>query len=676
MRWFTLIALALALAGGPAVQAHPPIDVLKMPVDVLKMPAVPLIRVQQEVLYPQIFIGHAIAMHGAPKYGLDFQNFDYVNPDAPKGGTLRLAERGTFDSFNPFIAKGNAGSGNANETLLTGSADEAFTEYGLIAESLEWPEDRSWVIFTLRPEARWHDGRSITVEDVIWSLEILKTKGHPSYRFYYGSVARAEKVGQRRVKFSFSEVGNRELPLIVGQLPILPKHYWEGRDFEKTTLEPPLGSGPYKVVDFEAGRFVEVARVEDYWGRDLPVNRGQYNFDRIRYDYFRDDTVIRQALKSGDVDYRAENQAKAWALDYDVPPVREGWLNKIEVPHQNPTGMQAFVMNTRRTVFRDPKVRRALAHAFDFEWTNRNLFFCQYTRSESYFSNSELAATGLPEGEELEILEAYRGRVPEEVFTTPYRAPATDGSGWPRDNLRTAFDLLAEAGWEVKDMTLVNAETGKPMRFEILLVSQAFERIILPFVRNLTRLGIDARVRLVDQSQYINRLRSSDFDMFISVWGQSESPGNEQRNYWSSTAADSPASRNYAGIKDPVVDALIELVITAPSRESLIARTRALDRVLLWGHYVIPNWHLRKQRILYWDKYSRPEKPSKRGTSINWWWFDPVKAARLEERRREQPVAEVEAGDTPGLGTTLAIMGGLLLAGFFVFRRAWQRPPA
>ena len=621
---------------------------------------------------------HAIAMHGEPKYGPDFTHFDYVNPDAPKGATIRLATQGTFDSFNAFIPKGNAFGPWSSESLLVSSGDEPFTKYGLIAETIEWPEDRSWVIFTLRPEARWHDGKAITVEDVIWSFETLKTKGHPGYRFYYGSVVSAEQVGERRVKFTFSEKGNRELPLIVGELSILPKHYWEAedRDFAKTTLEPPLTSGPYRVVKFEAGRFVVGERVEDYWGNALAVNRGQSNFDSIRYDYFLDATVIRLALKSGDVDFRNENQAKAWALNYDVPPVRDGWLKRIEVPHQRPTGMQAFVLNARRAKFQDSRVRRALAFAFDFEWTNRNIFFDQYTRTESYFSNSELAATGLPEGEELEILERYRGRIPEAVFTTPYWAPSTDGTGWPRQNLERAFELFAEAGWVVEDMALVNAETRQPLSFEILLVSPAFERIMLPLVRNLKRLGVDARLRLVDQSQYINRLRAFDFDMIIGSWGQSESPGNEQRSYWSSVAAESKASRNYAGIKNPVIDELIELLITAPTRESLIARTRALDRVLLWGHYMIPNWHLRKQRILYWDKFSRPEQPARFGTSTDLWWFDPVKAARLEARRKtEVPSAEIEGGG-PGLTVTLALLAGLLLAGFFVFRRALNRPQA
>jgi len=621
----------------------------------------------------KIHSGHAMAMHGEPKYGPDFTHFDYVNPDAPKGGSLRLGVTGTFDSFNPYIIKGNAAAGIGAETLTVASADEPFTRYGLIAESIEWPEDRSWVIFTLRPEARWHDGTPITVDDVIFSLETLKTKGQPFFRFYYGTIDRAEKVGERKVKFVFTEAGNRELPLIAGEMPILSKHYWEGKDFERTTLEPPLGSGPYRIADFEPGRYVVVERVEDYWGKDLPVNVGINNFDRIRYDYFRDDTVLRQALKAGVIDYREENQAKAWALDYDTPAVREGWLKKKLFPQENPAGMQAFVFNTRRPMFSDPKVREALNYAFDFEWTNPTLFFGQYTRTESYFSNSELASSGLPQGDELALLEKYRGRVPERVFTEEYRAPVTDGSGWPRKNLEKAFQLLAEAGWHVRDMKLVNDETGEQMRFEILLVSQAFERVVLPLVRNFKRLGIEARVRLVDQSQYINRIRSYDFDMAVLGWGQSESPGNEQRSFWSSSAADSPGSRNYAGIKDPVVDELVELVISAPDRESLVTRTRALDRVLLWGFYVIPNWYLSVDRILYWDKFSYPEVIPARGTSVSYWWFDPVKAERLKERATDLGTAEGQKSDTPGVGTVAAWLGGLMVVGYFVFRRALNR---
>jgi len=625
---------------------------------------------QTETEAENITISHAIAMHGEPKYGPDFKHFDYVDPSAPKGGTLRMAFQGTFDSFNPFIPKGNAVPTGSEETLLTSSADEPFTEYGLIAESIEWPPDRSWVIFNLREQARWHDGKPITADDVIWSFETLTTKGNPSYRFYYASVSQVERLGERRVKFTFKEKNNRELPLIVGQLPILPKHYWEARDFEKTTLEPPLGSGPYRIKEFDAGRYIVRERVEDYWGKDLPTSIGLNNIDFIRINFYRDDTAIRLALKSGDIDFRQENQAKAWALDYDVPAVNKGWLNKILIPNQLPTGMQAFVMNTRRKIFENPKVREALTYAFDFEWTNKNLFFGQYTRTESYFSNSELAATEVPEGEELEILERYRGRIPEWVFNRPYRAPTTNGGGWPRENLSKAFELLAEAGWVVKSMNLVNQETDEPMRFEILLVSPAFERVVLPFVRNLKRLGIEARVRLVDQTQYINRLRSFDFDMFIGGWGQSDSPGNEQRNYWSSAAADNPSSRNFAGIRDPVIDEVIELVITAPSRESLVARSRALDRVLLAGFYVITNWHIQADRVLYWDKFSRPEMPVRPGVMTDRWWFDETKARSLERAMQddESLIAE-EKPDTPGFGVVIAVLSGLLVIAYLILRR-------
>ena len=645
-----------------------------------EMPAVPLtpVEVDREVDQP-VYRGHAIAMHGTPKYGPDFEHFDYVNPDAPKGGAINLAAQGTFDSFNPFIVKGNAASTGSIETLLINSADEPFTEYGLLAEEIVWPEDRSWVTFTLREEARWHDGEPVTPEDVIFSLNTLKKEGQPFYRFYYGSIEKAEKVGERQVKFTFTEAGNRELPLIVGQMPILPKHYWEKRDFTQPTLEPPLGSGPYRIKEFEAGRFVVQERVEDYWGEDLAVRQGTDNFDEIRYDYYQDANAIRQALKAGAIDYREENQAKAWALDYDIPAVRKGWLVKESVPHERPTGMQAFVFNTRREIFSDPKVRQALGLAFDFEWTNPALFFGQYERNESFFDNSELASReGPPEGKVKEILEAYRGQVPQSVFGDVYDPPETDGSGWPRENLLKALDLLNEAGWVVRDMTLVDEETGQPFRFEILLNSPTFERIVLPFVRNLKRLGIEARVRLVDQSQYINRVRSYDFDMVSLGWGQSDSPGNEQREFWSSAAAEQPGSRNYAGIQDPVIDELIELVIQAPDRESLIARTRALDRVLLSGYYVIPAWHLSADRLIYWNKFSRPEVTPKNGTSIDYWWYDEAKAAALEaEEIREEVVTggdarPEEAGG--GVSTrTWLIVGVLIVLAFFGVRAALRR---
>ena len=628
-----LIARPLALAA--AVLAAPPLGPPWAWANAQQAPpAVPVVTVEADgqALAPlpsTVYQAHAIAMHGQPKYGPDFEHFDYVNPDAPKGGSLRLGAQGTFDSFNPWISKGTPVS-PGGDTLLSHAADEAFTEYCLICETVEWPEDRSWVTFHLRPEARWHDGRPITPEDVIFSLDILKEKGRPIYRFYYGSITGAEKVGERSVKFVFGEQENRELPLIAGQLPILPKHYWEGREFDKTTLEPPLTSGPYRIVAWETGRHVVRELLEDYWARDLPVNRGKHNFKRMRTQYYRDATAIRQALKAGTLDYRAENLAKAWALEYDIPAVRDGLLKQTEFRHGRPTGMQAFIFNTRRPLFRDRRVREALAYAFDFEWTNPTLFFDQYTRNDSYFENSELASSGRPEGRELEILAPYRGRVPDEVFDATFSVPVTDGSGWPRDNLATALEILGSAGWAIDGAgTLRSEESGAAFVFEMLLVSPDFQRIVLPMARNLKRLGIEMKVRLVDSSQYINRYRSKDFDMLSAGWGQSDSPGNEQRDYWSSAAAEAPGSRNLAGIEDPVIDELIELLIQAPSREELIVRTRALDRVLLWGFYVIPAYHLQSDRILYWDKFAFPPEPPKNGTSISFWWFDEAKASAL-----------------------------------------------
>ena len=579
-------------------------------------------------------------MHGEPKYEPGFAHFDYVNPDAPKGGILKLGASGTFDTFNPFNAKGTPGPSAGIETLLAQSDDEPFTMYGLLAETIEWPEDRSWIIFHLNPKARWHDGMPVTPEDVIFSLDKLRTEGRPLYRFYYQSVVAAEKVGERSVKFTFAEGENRELPLIMGQLPVLPKHYWEDRDFTAATLEPPLSSGPYKVKGFEPGRFVELERVEDYWGEDTSVRRGTNNYNIIRYDYFRDRTIEREALKAGQFDYFEENSAKEWATAFELPVVQANLLIKERFLNKSSGGMQAFYMNSRREPFTNRKVRQALAYAFDFEWTNKTAYYGQYERPASFFAPTELAATGLPQGEELEILERYRGRVPEEVFTTPYVSPGTDGSGWPRKNLQTAFDLLAEAGWVVRDMQLVNEETGQPFRFEFLYVDQGQERVLLPFFHNLQRLGITVRPRLVDTSQYINRVRSRDFDMMIFNNAQALSPGNEQREYWGSHAADEPSSRNIAGIKDPVIDELIELVISAPSRESLVQRTRALDRVLLWGHYVIPQLIAPFDRIVFWDKFGRPEITPLNGPSVLYWWIDKEKADSLPRRRRNLEGAE------------------------------------
>jgi len=570
---------------------------------------------------------HGIAMHGDLQYPVGFNHFDYADPQAPKGGLLRLAAMGTFDSLNPFILKGTAatGLGMTYDTLMAQSADEPFSEYGLIAESVEVPDDRSWAIFKLRPEARFHDGNPITADDVINTLELLKTKGHPFYRSYYGGVETVEKLGPRRVRFVFAKGQNRELPLIVGQMPVLSKAWWNAHDFSKTTLTPFLGSGPYRVGKVDPGRSIRYQRVPDYWARDLPVNKGRYNFDNIRYDYYRDATVALQALKGGEYDLREENISKNWATAYDFPALHDGRFRKEAIANQNPSGMQGFLFNTRRPIFADPRVREALGYAFDFEWTNKILFYGAYKRTRSYFANSELASSGLPTGDELAVLEPYRSLLPAEVFEQAFTVPTTDGSGNNRGNLRKAVRLFEQAGWQVKNGKRIDPHTGKPAHFEILLVSPAFERVVLPLVRNLKRLGIDASVRTVDSSQYQNRLESFDFDMIVASIGESLSPGNEQRDLWSSTRASTPGSRNLAGIKDPVVDALVEQVIAAPDRDTLVNTTRALDRVLLWGHYVIPQWHLQSYRVAYWDKFARPARSPKYALgAIDTWWMKPA----------------------------------------------------
>jgi len=584
---------------------------------------------------------HGVAMHGDLAYGADFEHFGYANPDAPKGGSLTLSALGSYDSFNPYIIKGQAASGLGlvYETLTTRSLDEPFSEYGHIAESIEMPEDRSWVAFTLRPEARWHDGKAITVDDVIWSLETLKEKGSPFYRFYYQNVVKADADGERRVKMTFDGTVNRELPLIIGQMPVLPKHYYQDRAFDETTLEPPLGSGPYKISSYEPGRSVVYERVQDYWGRDIPVNRGRYNFDEVRFEYFRDANVALEALKAGVYDIRVENSSKNWATGYTGPAVEKGLIVQEEISREAGTGMQSFAFNTRRTKFQDPKVRQALAYAFDFEWTNANLFYGQYARTNSFFENSDLASSDLPSDAELALLEPLRGQIPEEVFTETYASPATDGSGNNRKNLRTALNLLKEAGWTVQGGKLSNA-SGESMDFEVLLVSPLFERITAPFIKNLERLGITATMRTIDPAQYQNRLEQFDFDVIVGSWGQSLSPGNEQRDFWGTDAASREGSRNLVGIADPAIDALIDAVIQAESRDALVTATRALDRVLLWNHFVIPQWHSAVERYAYWDKFKRPEIDPKFGIDRFAWWVDQGKEDEVIAAQEESSEGE------------------------------------
>jgi microcin C transport system substrate-binding protein len=588
---------------------------------------------------------HGLSLFGELKYPAGFKHFDYVNPKAPKGGTVRLIALGTFDNFNEVVAglKGSIaiGTGIISDTLMAPSFDEVSTDYGLIAEAVSHPPDFSSATFRLRAAARHHDGKPITVDDVIFSMQAFK-KYNPMVAAYYRHVAKIEQTGEREVTFTFDSPGNREMPVILGQLNVLSKHWWEGadasgkkRDVGATTLEPPLGNGAYRIKDFVPGRTIVYERVKDYWGKDLNVNIGRDNFDELRYEYFRDSTVAIEAFKADTVDWRTENSAKSWATAYDFPAVRENRVVKEEFPQRDRGIMQGFVFNTRRDKFKDPRLRRAFNFAYDFEEMNKQLFFGQYKRINSYFDGTELASSGLPQGQELEILEKVRDQVPPEVFTTPYTNPVGGTPENVRANLREGTRLLKEAGYEIRNQKLVNAKTGEAMTLEILTEEPTIERIILFYKPSLERLGIGVTVRTVDDPQYENRLRSWDFDMIIGTWPESLSPGNEQRDYWGSQAADTPGSRNYIGIKNPAVDALIERVIFAKNRAELVAATRALDRVLLWNHYVVPQFTYDKSRTARWDRFSRPDPLPRYGASAfpTIWWWDAEKAAKTGTRQ-------------------------------------------
>ena len=580
---------------------------------------------------------HALSLVGEPRFPPDFKHFDWVNPDAPKGGRVRQWSMGGFDSLNSFSVKGDdaAGLGLIYDSLMVSSPDEPSTEYGSIAAWVSYPADYSSVTFGLRPEARWHDGKPLTADDVIFSLDALK-KAHPRYAFYYKNVVKAEKTGDNEVTFSFDMKGNRELPVIVGQLTIVPKHYWTGngadgqpRDITKSSLDVPLGSGPYKIKSVDPGRGIIYERVKDYWAKDLPVARGQWNIDEISYTYFRDDTPAFEAFKSGHIDLRVENSANRWATQYGFDAAQKGLVKKEALKHGRVAPMQAFAFNTRRPQFQDPRVRRAFNLAFDFEMLNKSFFYDQYVRVGSFFANSELASRGLPEGRELEILQSVKDKLPPELFTTEWKNPV--GGSEFRNNMREAVKLMQEAGWTVKDGKLVN-DKGETLKAEFLLVQPDFERIVLPYIDNLKKIGVDASARMVDTSQYKRRTDDFDFDIVIDNFGQSHSPGNEQRDNWGSEAAKRPGSQNSIGIQSPAIDALIERVIAATNREDLVAATRALDRALLWGNYVVPQWYYPFDRIATWDIFGRPQKlPSQSPASVlQTWWIDPAKEAALK----------------------------------------------
>jgi peptide/nickel transport system substrate-binding protein len=568
---------------------------------------------------------HGIAMHGAPNYGPGFTAFDYVNPDAPKGGRLSRAVQGSFDSLNPLIVKGETAPGIRSylyESLMARAQDEPFSLYGLLAETIETPPDRAWVSFTLREEARFSDGEPVTVEDVIFSHALLRDHGRPNHRTYYSKVEKVEKTGPRTVKFTFDTAGDREMPLIMGLMPVLPKHAIDAESFEKTTLAPPVGSGPYVVSKVEPGSRIVYTRDPDYWGRDLPVNRGHYNFAEIRYDFYRDANAMFEAFKKGESLFATEGDPGKWAREYQFPAVREGKVLRKAFDLELPAGMNALVFNTRRKVFTDERVRRALIKLFDFEWINANLFHGLYERSKSYFARSELSAHGRPaDARERELLEPFRDAVDPAIMDGTYELPKTDGSGRNRKQLRAALKLLREAGYRLRDGRLVNTATGEPMRFEILAATREQERLLLTYARSLRRLGIEASVRFVDSAQYQRRKQTFDFDMIQNRWPSSLSPGNEQNFRWSSQAAEQEGSFNYPGVKNPAVDAMIEALLAAKSRDDFVSAVRALDRVLMSGHYVIPLFHLPKLWVAHWRQLAHPETTPFNGVEIDTWWM-------------------------------------------------------
>jgi microcin C transport system substrate-binding protein len=587
---------------------------------------------------------HALSLIRTPKYPVDFKHFDYVNPDAPKGGTVKEHWAATYDNLNTAVFRGNPAPGISTlvyEPLMLRSEEESSTQYCLLCEWVSYPADLSSVTFKLRDGAKWHDGKPVTPADVIFSMEALQGKDpstgvpyQPFYAQYYKNVKKVEQTGEREVTFTFDVTGNRELPFIVGELEIMPKHYWQGtdangkpRDITKTTLEPPLGSGPYKIKATRPGDWIAYERVPDYWGKDLPVRRGQNNFDTIEYQYYGDTSVALEAFKAGQYDFRLETSAKAWATAYDFPALTEGRVVKREVALERPHPSQGFAFNLRRPKFQDVRVRRAFNLAFDFEWANQNLFYGQYTRTSSFFEGQELAAKGLPTPEELALLEPLRDKIPLEVFTQEYKNPANATPQDFRTHLREAARLLKEAGYTIVDGKLQNA-AGEQLSVEFLIDLEAFQRVILPYVENLKRLGIAATVRLIDSTEMKRREDSFDFDIVVGVFPQSDSPGNEQRDFWSSAAADQQGSRNIIGIRNPAVDALVDKIIFAPNRDALVTACRALDRVLLWNAYIVPNWYMAKERIAYWKKFGAPNPLPKISLGFpNVWWSETQLAA-------------------------------------------------
>jgi len=587
----------------------------------------------------QVQATYGIALHGDPKYK-EGQPFDYVNPDAPVGGQIKMAVTGTFDSLNPFITKGTPPAGLSFfsemlvfEPIMIRSKDEPFSIYGHLAESVELAPDRSWIIFNLRPEARWADGHPITAKDVVFTHALLKEKGRPNLQLFYSKVVQVKEIAPLKVKFYFDKIEGEdrydpELPLLIGLMTLLPKHILEGQDFEKLSLRPFIGSGPYKIKGFKPGHSITYERRKDYWGWHLPLNRGRYNFNIVQYDFYRDEKISFEAFKTHEYDLRGEPDPARWTTSYNFKAIKNGEVKTIELPIAQPVGVHAFVFNTRKPIFHDPRVREALAYAFDFEWLNKNIFHNAYARQRSFYDNSELASIGLPQSKELELLEPFRAQLPAEVFTKEYNPPASAQSGNIRDNLHKARELLKKAGWDLSKNGAVNTKTKEPFTFEILIAQQQVidEKIALAFIRTLKLLGINARLRLVDSAQYENRRMTFDYDMLLNTsWGGTQSPGREQTFYFSTKAADEPGSRNYPGIKNSVVDHLCNILATAQDRPTLVAAARALDRVLLWGHYIIPFGYRNTAYLAYWDKFGHPPFKPEIPVQITTWWAKDTK---------------------------------------------------
>jgi microcin C transport system substrate-binding protein len=581
---------------------------------------------------PKVIVSYALSLHGAPKYPAGFAHFDYVNPDAPRGGALRQWIMGTYDNFNQFALRGlaAAGSDSIYDTLMTGSEDEISVYYGLIAEKVEYPEDYTWIVFHINPKATAQDGAPITADDVVFSFNKFFNEGVPQFKEYYSGVAKVETLDRLSVKFTLKK-GDKAMMISLAQLNIIPKKYWESRTFGEPSTDVPQGTGAYVVKDYKMGQYVVWQRSPTYWALNLPVNKGQLNFDLLRYDYFRDETVAFEAFKAGEFDLYQESIAKNWATLYTGKNFDNGAIIKEDIPHEIPQGMQAIVFNTQRPVLKDRRVRQALNFAMDFEWMNKNLFYSQYKRLRSYFTNTPYAATGLPDPEELKILNPLKGKIPDEVFATEYNPPVTDGSGEIRDQVRQALALLKDAGWEIRDQKLVNVKTGDPLVLELLMDSPSMQRVAVPVQKNLARMGITMNIRQVDSSQYVNRLRNRDFDMIAEGYGAMAYPSTDLNDTWRSNYIDS--TYNTAGVQDPAIDYLVDgCVANQDNEKALLAWGHALDRVLTWNYYVIPEWYLSTFRVASWNKFSRPSVRPRYTFGLGSWWLDKDKEAKLPKK--------------------------------------------